>query len=265
MKSVVVLALALTAQAIEIDWRVPGDEPLPPVTVDPATDATITFKWNGFHNVYEMPSEAAMNSCDFSGAQEVAPSSSGSSVTVDAPAMGETKYYACEVGSHCNAGQRVAITSEGAPVDPTPTMNIVELAQNTDILSTLVQAVIAADLVDPLSGPGPFTVFAPTNDAFAALGSTVDELLKPEKKADLQKILTYHVVEGKVLSTDLTESDVPTVEGSDVKVTVNPPAINGANVVLADVLATNGVVHVIDAVLICVQINQCVGCTRNLH
>ena len=64
------------------------------------------------------------------------------------------------------------------------------------------------------------------------------------------KILTYHVVSGKVLSTDLTESDVPTVQGSDVKVTVDPPAINGANVVLADVLATNGVVHVIDAVLI---------------
>ncbi len=74
------------------------------------------------------------------------------------------------------------------------------------------------------------------------------------------KILTYHVVDGKVLSTDLTESDVPTVQGSDVKVTVDPPAINGANVVLADVLATNGVVHVIDAVLICVEINQCVGC-----
>ena len=76
------------------------------------------------------------------------------------------------------------------------------------------------------------------------------------------KILTYHVVSGKVLSSDLTESDVPTVQGSDVKVTVDPPAINGANVVLADVLATNGVVHVIDAVLICVEINQCVGCTR---
>jgi len=255
MKCVVALALALTAQAIEIDWRIPGAEQLPPVTVDPSNDvaSTITFKWSFTHNVYEMPSEAAMNSCDFSGAKEIAGSSSGGSVTVDAPAAGETKYYACEVGSHCNAGQRVAITSEGAPVDPTPdepTMNIVETAQNTDILSTLVQAVVAADLVDTLSGPGPFTVFAPTNDAFAALGSTVDDLLKPENKDQLVKILTYHVVDGKVLSTDLTESDVPTVQGSDVKVTVDPPAINGANVVLADVLATNGVVHVIDAVLI---------------
>merc|ERR1719420_1006354 len=258
MKCVVALALAFTAQAVDVDWRIPGGNQLPPVTVDPAADGaadeTITFKWNGFHNVYEMPSEAAMNACDFSGAQELSPSSSGGSVTVDAPAAGETKYYACEVGSHCNAGQRVAITSEGAPVDPTPgapTMNIVETAQDTDILSTLVQAVVAADLVDTLSGPGPFTVFAPTNEAFAALPEgTLESLLEPENKEQLVKILTYHVVSGKVLSTDLTESDVPTVQGSDVKVTVDPPAINGANVVLADVLATNGVVHVIDAVLI---------------
>ena len=191
MKCVVALALALTAQAVEIDWRIPGAEQLPPVTVDPAADGKITFKWNGFHNVYEMPSEAAMNACDFSGAQELSPSSSGGSVTVDAPAAGETKYYACEVGSHCNAGQRVAITSEGAPVDPTPgapTKNIVETAQDTDILSTLVQAVVAADLVDTLSGDGPFTVFAPTNEAFAALGSTVDDLLKPENKEQYQPV-----------------------------------------------------------------------------
>ena len=76
-------------------------------------------------------------------------------------------------------------------MDPTPdepTMNIVETAQNTDILSTLVQAVVAADLVDTLSGPGPFTVFAPTNEAFAALGSTVDDLLKPENKDQLVNI-----------------------------------------------------------------------------
>jgi len=128
--------------------------------------------------------------------------------------------------------------------------NIVQTAQATDALSTLVAAVIAADLVDTLSGPGPFTVFAPTNDAFAALGSTVDDLLKPENKADLVKILTYHVVEGTVLSTDLTEGDVETVEGSDVEVTLDPIAINGAGVAIPDVLASNGVVHVIDAVLI---------------
>ena len=82
MKCVVALALALTAQAVDIDWRIPGAEQLPPVTVDPATDATITFTWSFTHNVYEMPSEAAMNSCDFSGAKELAPSSSGGSVTM---------------------------------------------------------------------------------------------------------------------------------------------------------------------------------------
>jgi len=137
------------------------------------------------------------------------------------------------------------------PADEEPTKNIVETAQSVDDLSTLVQAVIAADLVDTLSGDGPFTVFAPTNEAFAALPEgTLDDLLKPENKDKLVKILTYHVVPGSVLSTDLTETDVETVEGSDVKVTTDPITINGANVVQADVMATNGVVHLIDAVLL---------------
>merc|ERR1712176_1409233 len=119
----------------------------------------------------------------------------------------------------------------------------------TDALSTLVQAVIAADLVDTLSGDGPFTVFAPTNEAFAALGSTVDDLLKPENKAALTNILLYHVVPGTALSTDLAEGVLPTVQGETVEVTLDPIAINGAGVAIPDVLATNGVVHVIDAVL----------------
>merc|ERR1712157_259375 len=128
--------------------------------------------------------------------------------------------------------------------------NIVQLAQATDALSTLVAAVIAADLVDTLSGDGPFTVFAPTNEAFAALGSTVDDLLKPENKAALTNILLYHVVPGTALSTDLTEGVLPTVQGETVEVTLDPIAINGAGVAIPDVLATNGVVHVIDAVLL---------------
>ena len=111
-------------------------------------------------------------------------------------------------------------------------------------------AVVAADLVDTLSGDGPFTVFAPTNEAFAALGSTVDDLLKPENKDALTNILLYHVVPGTVLSTDLTEGDVATAQGETVEVTLDPIAINGAGVAIPDVLATNGVVHVIDAVLI---------------
>merc|ERR1712003_530929 len=121
--------------------------------------------------------------------------------------------------------------------------NIVQTAIATDALSTLVAAVIAADLVDTLSGDGPF-------EAFAALGSTVDDLLKPENKDDLVKILTYHVVSGTALSTDLTEGKLGTVQGEAVNVTLDPIAINGAGVAIPDVLATNGVVHVIDAVLI---------------
>merc|ERR1712039_762240 len=85
-----------------------------------------------------------------------------------------------------------------------PTKNIVELAQSVDALSTLVTAVVAGDLVDTLSSPGPFTVFAPTNDAFGALpAGTVDTLLKPENKDQLVDILTYHVLPAQVLSTDL--------------------------------------------------------------
>merc|ERR1719172_441263 len=86
-----------------------------------------------------------------------------------------------------------------------PTMNIVELAQSVDSLSTLVAAVVAGDLVETLSSPGPFTVFAPTNDAFGALpDGTLDSLLKPENKGQLTDILMFHVVPSQVLSTDLT-------------------------------------------------------------
>merc|ERR1711957_361425 len=133
---------------------------------------------------------------------------------------------------------------DGVLIPPTPTpaakMNIVELAQSVDDLSTLVAAVVAGDLVDTLSSAGPFTVFAPTNEGFAALGDVVDTLLKPENKDQLVDILTYHVVAGQVLSTDLkTFQRVQTVEGKDFKY-----------VVAADQLASNGVVHVIDGVLL---------------
>merc|ERR1712166_1593718 len=134
-----------------------------------------------------------------------------------------------------------------------PTMNIVELAQSFDTLSTLVAAVVAGDLVTTLSSPGPFTVFAPTNDAFAALpAGTLDTLLKPENKATLVDILTYHVVGAVALSTDLSDGQViDTVEGKSVTVHIGDGVkINDANVVMADVMATNGVVHVLDGVLL---------------
>merc|ERR1712085_121937 len=107
--------------------------------------------------------------------------------------------------------------------------------------------------VTTLSSPGPFTVFAPTNDAFAALpAGTLDSLLKPENKATLVDILTYHVVGAVALSTDLSDGQViDTVEGKSVTVHIGDGVkINDANVVMADVMATNGVVHVIDGVLL---------------
>merc|ERR1719469_1542929 len=131
--------------------------------------------------------------------------------------------------------------------------NIVELAQSVPDLSTLVAAAVAGDLVTTLSSPGPFTVFAPTNDAFAALpAGTLDSLLKPENKATLVDILTYHVVGAVALSTDLSDGQViDTVEGKSVTVHIGDGVkINDANVVMADVMATNGVVHVVDGVLL---------------
>lgn len=131
--------------------------------------------------------------------------------------------------------------------------NIVELAAGTESLSTLVTAVKAAGLVDVLSSDGPFTVFAPTNEAFAALPDGVlESLLKPENKDQLTAVLTYHVVAGKVASGDLKEGmKAETVQGEAVTVSLKDGAkVNGANVAAADVMATNGVVHVIDAVIL---------------
>lgn len=144
----------------------------------------------------------------------------------------------------------VLIPPADAPADE---KNIVELAQDTEALSTLVAAVVAGDLVETLSSPGPFTVFAPTNDAFAALpDGTLDTLLKPENKNTLVDILTYHVVGAKALSTDLSDGqEIETVEGKIVTVSIGDDVkINDAKVVIPDVMASNGVVHVIDAVLI---------------
>ena len=132
--------------------------------------------------------------------------------------------------------------------------DIVELAVGNDNLTTLVAAVKAAGLVETLQGNGPFTVFAPTNEAFAKLPKgTVDMLLKPENKDKLIAVLTYHVVAGKVLSTDLkNDMKAATVEGSKatIKLAKGKAKVDNATVVAADVLATNGVVHVIDEVIL---------------
>ena len=129
---------------------------------------------------------------------------------------------------------------------------IVDVAVGAGNFTTLVAAVTAADLVETLSGTGPFTVFAPTDEAFAALPAGVlDALLLPENKALLAQILTYHVVSGMVMAADVTDGEVATVEGQKVKLsTMGGVSVNGAKVVAADVAASNGVIHAIDAVIL---------------
>ncbi len=130
---------------------------------------------------------------------------------------------------------------------------IVDVASGAGTFKTLVAALKAAGLADTLSGKGPFTVFAPTDAAFAKLpAGTVDTLLKPENKKKLQSILLYHVVAGKVLSTDLKSGPVKTLEGGDITVDLSGGTVkvNDATVIKADIPASNGVIHVIDTVLL---------------
>ena len=134
-----------------------------------------------------------------------------------------------------------------------PSKNIVENAAASADHTTLVAAVTAAGLGETLSGAGPFTVFAPTNEAVAKLpAGAVDNLLKPEMKADLTSVLTYHVVSGAVKAADLKDGQkIKTVQGKELTVSIKDGKvmINGANVTTADVVNSNGVTHVIDAVL----------------
>lgn len=133
--------------------------------------------------------------------------------------------------------------------------NIVEIAAGDDTFSTLVAAVTAAGLVDALSGEGPFTVFAPTNDAFAALPEgTVASLLEEENIDQLTAILTYHVVAGEYLAAETPAGTyaLETLQGDTVNVVVGEDGtvtVDGATVIMADIDASNGVIHVIDAVI----------------
>jgi len=157
------------------------------------------------------------------------------------------------------------VTVGGAPMYPSK--NIIQNAVNSKDHTTLVAAVKAAGLVDTLSGPGPFTVFAPTNAAFAKLpAGTVDTLLKPENKATLTKVLTYHVVAGRMTAVNLMkavkdgegEAHLKTVAGADLvvkqagpgKLSITDAKGDVAMVTIPDVLQSNGVIHVIDTVLL---------------
>jgi len=135
----------------------------------------------------------------------------------------------------------------------TETNDIVAVASGAGIFSTLVAAVTAAGLVETLQGPGPFTVFAPNDEAFAKLPEgTVAELLKPENKEKLAAVLTYHVVAGKVMACDITTMKATTVNGQelDINVSHGEVTVNKSKVIKADVAASNGVIHVLDCVLL---------------
>lgn len=147
-----------------------------------------------------------------------------------------------------------ATTATDTVAAPAGPATVVDIAVGSSDHTTLVAAVKAAGLVETLSGAGPFTVFAPTNAAFEKLPKgTVESLLTPEKKADLTGILTYHVVAGAFKAADLTDGQmIKTVNGKELKVTIKDGKvmINGATVTAADLVAGNGVVHVIDAVVL---------------
>ena len=153
----------------------------------------------------------------------------------------------CSYWSVANAGQGSSM-AKAAPG------NVVEVAIGAGSFNTLVAAIKAAGLVDALQAKGPFTVFAPTDAAFAALpAGTLDSLLKPENKEKLKSILLYHVLPGKVMSSDLKGTiNAKTLEGQTVQIVAGASGVtvNGAKVVTADVAASNGVIHVIDAVIL---------------
>lgn len=152
-------------------------------------------------------------------------------------------------GSDDDSTTTTAVTETTAAAEAE---TIVDIASGNDDFSTLVDAVVAADLAETLAGDGPFTVFAPTNDAFAALPEgLVEKLLLPENKDVLVAILTYHVVAGKVMAADVAAGDVPSVQGENITVTTDGGVkVNTANVVTTDIVASNGVIHVIDAVIV---------------
>ena len=180
----------------------------------------------------------------------------------DTPNKGEMYMKVLRPGAFAAIAVALALTISACVSDSEETMEttteattpgtIVDVAVAAGNFTTLVAAVTAADLVETLSGEGPFTVFAPTDEAFAALPAGVlDALLLPENKALLAQILTYHVVSGKVMAADVTDGDVATVEGQNVKLsTMGGVTVNDAKVIAADVMASNGVIHAIDAVIL---------------
>ena len=216
--------------------------------------ASIRFSWIDTHNVYIHPS----GTCDETGAVKVADETMMYGeyhfTTEDA---GKTITFACDIGQHCEEGGMILKVTVMAPGGPTPLPEgdtILDIAVGDEDFSTLVAAVTAAGLEDILSGPGPLTVFAPTNDAFASLPEGAVEILLANPQL-LSSVLLYHVVGGSITSDQITNGlTVPTVAGAPITFTIEDAAgsvsIGNAAVTTADIMASNGVIHVIDAVLL---------------
>ena len=165
-----------------------------------------------------------------------------------------TSYHMKQILSLAFVALLVSTTSQRIlAADAAAPQTVVAIAAGNPDFSTLVAAVKAAGLAETLSGEGPFTVFAPTNEAFAKLpAGTVETLLKPENKAKLAGILTYHVVAAKVMAADVNTSKVKTVQGTELDIVVKDGSVtvDGANVVKTDIVGSNGVIHVIDSVVL---------------
>ena len=161
------------------------------------------------------------------------------------------KKLAITVLTAATLGSFIVTALAGKPAK-TEAPTVVSIAAGNKDFSTLVAAVKAAGLVDTLNGDGPFTIFAPTNEAFAKLPKgTVEDLLKPENKEKLTAILTYHVVAGKVMAADVKAGKVKTVQGGEIEIaTEGGVTVNGAKVVKTDIVGKNGVIHVIDTVVL---------------
>lgn len=209
------------------------------------------------------PAPSILQECPYN--RSACPGGSGSSTPVAPPETAPTPPEP-EVIPPVTPTPDVSPTPPGTPTPGDPTRpsttpqgsssskNIVEVAQANGSFKTLTQALKAAGLIETLQGKGPFTVFAPTDAAFAELPKdAVRDLLKPENKEVLVKILTYHVVSGQVLSTDLKSGEVKSSEGGAISVKVDPTTgvtVNDAQVVQADIITSNGVIHVINKVIL---------------
>ncbi|QDV38892.1 Immunogenic protein MPT70 precursor [Tautonia plasticadhaerens] len=197
---------------------------------------------------------AALIGCG--GGDEVAPEGTdlGAAPAGDMPSPDPMERLGMDTeGEMAPAGEAAVEPAEPAPAEEA--QDIVDIAASNPDFETLVAAVQAADLVETLKGEGPFTVFAPTDDAFEALPEgTLDDLLLPENKEKLASILTYHVVPGKVMAADVLGmggQSATSVEGSDIPIEVDGETVTvaGATVTATDIEASNGVIHVIDAVI----------------